>query len=61
MGMLAFLGKADYPVPHTSPFLSDNPCNGLLPFGEEFALRVVERGELGVAEDGGFHLCDGEL
>ena len=31
-----------------------------LPFGEELRGGFVERGELGVAEDGGLHLGDGE-
>ena len=34
---------------------------GLLPLGEELGRGVVEGGELGVAEDGGLDLRDGEL
>ena len=34
---------------------------GLLPLGEELGRGFVERGELGMAEDGGLHLGDGEL
>ena len=34
---------------------------GLFPLGEERGRGLVERGELGVAEDGGLHLGDGEL
>ena len=34
---------------------------GLFPLGEERGRGLVERGELGVAEDGGLHLGDGKL
>ena len=32
-----------------------------MPFGEELCGRFVKRGELGMAEDGGLHLSDGEI